>query len=103
VLDHGRWLHRWKGLGGFSGTRSSKLIYSKWKRKSMERKFTLEYWIDDDWYVGRIKEVPGVFSQGGTLEELEENIADAYRMVISEESEYTPSGDIRRKEMTLKV
>ena len=69
----------------------------------MERKFTLEYWIDDDWYVGRIKEVPGVFSQGGTLEELEEDIADAYRMVISEESEYTPSGDIRRKEMTLKV
>ena len=69
----------------------------------MERTFTLEYWIDDEWYVGRIKEVPGVFSQGKTLEELEENIADAYRMVISEESEYTPSGDIRRKEMTLKV
>jgi predicted RNase H-like HicB family nuclease len=69
----------------------------------MERKFTLEYSIDDNWYVGRIKEVPGVFSQGETLEELEENIADAYRMVISEESGYTPSGDIRQKEMTLKV
>ena len=26
----------------------------------MERKFTLEYWIDDGWYVGRIKEIPGV-------------------------------------------
>jgi len=40
----------------------------------VERRFTLEYWIDDNWYVGRLKEVPGVFSQGETLEELEENI-----------------------------
>jgi len=69
----------------------------------MERKFTLEYWIDDSWYVGRLKEVPGVFSQGETLEELEDNIADAYKMVISEESGYTPSGSILSKEMTLKV
>ncbi len=69
----------------------------------MERKFTLEYWIDDSWYVGRLKEVPGVFSQGETLEELEDNIADAYKMVISEESGYTPAGNILYKEMTLKV
>ncbi len=69
----------------------------------MERTFTLEYWIDDGWYVGRIKEVPAVFSQGATLEELEENIADAYKMVLSEESEYTPSGEILHKEVTLQV
>ena len=56
----------------------------------MERKFTLEYWIDDDWYIGRIKEVPGVFSQGESLEELEENIADTYKMVIEEKDEYVP-------------
>jgi predicted RNase H-like HicB family nuclease len=30
----------------------------------MRRQFTLEYWIDDGWYVGRLREVPGVFSQG---------------------------------------
>jgi predicted RNase H-like HicB family nuclease len=45
----------------------------------------LEYWQDDDWYVGRLKGVPGVFSQGKTLDELEENIRDAYRMMIEEE------------------
>ena len=56
----------------------------------MKRKFKLEYWIDDGWYVGRIKEVPGVFSQGATLKELEENIADAYRMVLAEKDEYVP-------------
>jgi predicted RNase H-like HicB family nuclease len=47
--------------------------------------FTLEYWIEDNWYVGRLKEVPGVFSQGESLEELEENVRDAYRMMMEEE------------------
>jgi predicted RNase H-like HicB family nuclease len=69
----------------------------------MERKFTLEYWIDDGWYVGRIKEVPGVFSQGETLEELEENIADVYKMVIEEKDEYVPSMKINEKEVSLKI
>ncbi|MDZ7696633.1 MAG: type II toxin-antitoxin system HicB family antitoxin [Deltaproteobacteria bacterium] len=50
----------------------------------MSKNFTLEYWVEDDWYVGRIQEVPGVFSQGQTIEELNENIRDAYRMVMEE-------------------
>lgn len=48
----------------------------------MLRNFTLEYWVDDNWFVGKLKEVPGVFSQGESLEELENNIRDAYRMMI---------------------
>jgi len=51
----------------------------------MKRFFTLEYWRDDEWFVGRLKEVPGVFSQGETLEALQENIADAYRMMLDAE------------------
>ena len=47
----------------------------------MTHSFTLEYWEDDGWCVGRLREVPGVFSQGETLDELKENIADAYRMM----------------------
>ena len=50
----------------------------------MLRNFTLEFWIDDGWYVGRLKEVPGVFSQGETLEELEENIIEAYQLMMEE-------------------
>lgn len=46
----------------------------------MSRAFTLEYWQDDTWFVGKLKEVPGVFSQGKTLKELEQNIQDAYTM-----------------------
>ena len=50
----------------------------------MVRYFTLEYWLDEDWYVGRLKEVPGVFSQGASLQELEENIRDAYQLMMEE-------------------
>ncbi len=44
----------------------------------------LEYWMDDGWFVGRLKEVPGVFSQGATLAEFEENILDAYELMLED-------------------
>jgi predicted RNase H-like HicB family nuclease len=69
----------------------------------VERKSTLEYWIDDEWYVGKLKEVPGVFSQGATLQELEENIQDAYRMIMSEQEEYEPPLEIKSKELSFQV
>lgn len=51
----------------------------------MKAKFTLEYWEDEGWFVGRLREVPGVFSQGETLKELEANIRDAYSMIMKEQ------------------
>ena len=50
----------------------------------MKHEFTLEFWEDDGWFVGKLKEVPGVFSQGETLQELEENIADAYQLILQD-------------------
>jgi len=50
----------------------------------MIRYFTLEYWEDEGWYVGRLKEAPGVFSQGASLQELEENIREAYQLMMEE-------------------
>jgi predicted RNase H-like HicB family nuclease len=44
----------------------------------------MEYWRDGKWYVGRLPQVPGVFSQGATLDELEQNIRDAYRLMLEE-------------------
>ena len=35
--------------------------------------------------VGRLKGIPGVFSQGQTLEELEDNIRDAYQLMLEDE------------------
>ncbi len=63
--------------------------------------FTLEYWQDDGWYVGRLKEAPGVFSQGATLAELEENIRDAYRLMSADEDE-APANALQ-KEVELEV
>lgn len=68
----------------------------------MQRKFTLQYWLDDGWYVGKLKEVPGVFSQGESLAELEANIQDAYALMMEEESAPVHSG-LQTKEIALDV
>lgn len=61
----------------------------------MSQTFVLEYWRDDSWYVGRFKGVPGVFSQGKTLAELEENIQDAYRMMVNEQETAPPGAQTK--------
>jgi predicted RNase H-like HicB family nuclease len=70
----------------------------------MLKHFTLEYWIDEGWYVGRLKEIPGVFSQGETLEELEDNIRDAYKLMMLEEGEdVIPRDKVQVKEIGVEV
>jgi predicted RNase H-like HicB family nuclease len=70
----------------------------------MLRHFTLEYWVDEGWYVGRLKEVPGVFSQGETLQELEENIQDAYQLMREEASEgFVLHGQVQAQEIGVEV
>ncbi len=53
----------------------------------MMRRFTLEYWKDEGWYVGRLKQLPSIFSQGKTLSELEGNIRDAYQWMKEHDTE----------------
>ena len=48
------------------------------------KQFTLEYWKDDGWYVGRLKEMPAVMSQGETLEALQTMIRDAYQLMLED-------------------
>jgi predicted RNase H-like HicB family nuclease len=69
----------------------------------MVRYFTLEYWLDEGWYVGRLKEVPGVFSQGVSLQELEENVQDAYQLMMEEEEEVLPPAGVQTKELGVEV
>lgn len=61
----------------------------------------LEYWRDDNWFVGRLRGIPGVFSQGQTLDELEENIRDAYKL-MTEDEEPAPA-DAKTKELVFEV
>ena len=53
----------------------------------MKRFFTMDYWQEDGWYIGKLREVPGVFSQGETLDELQENLRDAYHMMVEADME----------------
>lgn len=68
----------------------------------MKHELTLEFWEDDGWYVGKLREVPGVFSQGETLPDLEENIVDANR-VIFEETRSNDHPPAQTKEIFLDV
>jgi predicted RNase H-like HicB family nuclease len=68
----------------------------------MQRQFTLEYWTDEGWYVGKLKEVPGVFSQGESLEELEENIREAYVLMIEEQASSSHPGS-RTKDIMVDI
>jgi predicted RNase H-like HicB family nuclease len=68
----------------------------------MRRQFTLEYWRDGDWYVGRLLEVPGVFSQGESLDELRENIQEAYELMVTQDRTPAPAA-AQRQSVELEV
>jgi predicted RNase H-like HicB family nuclease len=67
----------------------------------MSHAFTMEYWLDGEWYVGRLKEAPGVFSQGATLEELESNLAEVFHLMLEDLPDVPPSAQC--KELVLNV
>jgi predicted RNase H-like HicB family nuclease len=78
-------------------------LFGLTKKRIKMTKLTLEYWEDEGWLVGRIVEVPGVFSQGETLDDLKENIRDAYKLVLqSEQIDFIPS-EKNRVELELSV
>ncbi len=43
-------------------------------------RFTLDVERDGRWYVGQLREMPEVISQGRTLAELRRNLRDAYEL-----------------------
>jgi len=47
----------------------------------MSTEMTMIYWKGDEFWLGKLLEPPEIMTQGETLEELEENIKDAYRMM----------------------
>jgi predicted RNase H-like HicB family nuclease len=51
----------------------------------MEAKMTLIYWKSDKFWLGKLLEHPEIMTQGETLEELEENIKDAYLIMAFDE------------------
>ena len=52
----------------------------------MMKKYTLLYWQDGKWLVGRLRERSDVFSQGSTLSELKSNIQEALSLMEDTDS-----------------
>ncbi len=51
----------------------------------MNSEMTLIYWKGEKFWLGKFLEHPEIMTQGETLEELEENIKDAYLMMAMED------------------
>ena len=65
--------------------------------------FQVEYWKDGPWFVGRLPQIPGVFSQGATLLELEENLGDACRIMLEEQGLFQAAATTEMKEIEVLV
>lgn len=51
----------------------------------MKAKMTMIYWKGEEFWLGKLLEHPEIMTQVETLEELEENIKDAYMMMALDE------------------
>jgi len=51
----------------------------------MEKKLTMIYWKSEKFWLGKLLDHPEIMTQGETLEELEENIKDAYLLMAMDE------------------
>jgi len=51
----------------------------------MTKKLTMIYWKGEKFWLGKLLEHPEIMTQGETLGELEENLKDAYRLMVMDE------------------
>ena len=51
----------------------------------MDKKLTMIYWKGDKFWLGKFIEYPEIMTQGETVEELEDNLRDAYVMMVMED------------------
>jgi len=51
----------------------------------MLSKLTMLYWKSDRFWLGKLLEYPQIMTQGETIEELKENIKDAYQLMVLED------------------
>jgi len=65
----------------------------------MNTKMSMIYWKGETFWVGKLLEHPKIMTQGETLEELEENLKEAYMLMTMDE---VPQG-YQVKELTLSV
>lgn len=53
----------------------------------MEQTFEAKIEKCDKWYIGWVEAVPGAFSQGKTVKEVEENLKEAVQLILESQRE----------------
>jgi predicted RNase H-like HicB family nuclease len=51
----------------------------------MQNKLTMVYWKSERFWLGKLLEHPEIMTQGETLQELEENLKDAYHLMVMDD------------------
>lgn len=54
-------------------------------KPNMPKRLTIMYWKGEKFWLGKLLEYPEIMTQGETLEELEENLKDAYTLMVMED------------------
>lgn len=52
---------------------------------NMETKLKMIYWKGDKFWVGKLLDFPNIMTQGETIEELEENLKDAFILMTMDD------------------
>ncbi len=58
----------------------------------MEQTFEATIETRDKWYIGWVDAVPGAFSQGRTIKEVEENLKEAVQLILGSQQELRDKG-----------
>lgn len=66
--------------GGFDYSGNSKVDWN-----AQEAWLDMVYWKGEKFWLGKLMEHPEIMTQGETVEELEENIKDAYRSMVMDD------------------
>lgn len=58
----------------------------------MQRTFEVTIEKRDRWYIGWVEAVPGAFSQGRTIKEVQENLIEAVQLILESQRELKAKG-----------
>jgi predicted RNase H-like HicB family nuclease len=50
----------------------------------IKKQLTLEFWPENGWFEGRLKEIPEILAQGQTMEELEDHLREDCAALLSD-------------------
>ncbi len=75
--------------------------------KNLENIFSGIIEKTDDWYTGFIEEIPGVNTQGKTIEEVKENLKEALKLILTANRELSEKNikgkDIIREKIAVTI